>query len=97
MNKEEMHKKNQVLHVRAERDVLSEANYRNEETLIKQNKNKMNYNRHIEHLMREKKNKEEILKMKMTYKQQINKLEEEEKERKNLDIRYNFINSIIIN
>ena len=61
-------------------NLMNEANYRNEETLMKQNKNKINYNRHIEHLMKEKKNKEEILKMKMTYKQQINKLEEEEKE-----------------
>ena len=61
-------------------NLMSEANYKNEETLIKQNKNKMNYNRQIEHLMKEKKTKEEILKMKMTYKQQINKLEEEEKE-----------------
>ena len=61
-------------------NLMSEANYKNEETLMKQNKNKINYNRHIEHLMKEKKNKEEILKMKMTYKQQINKLEEEEKD-----------------
>ena len=61
-------------------NLMSEANYKNDETLVKQNKNKMNYNRQIEHLMREKKTKEEILKMKMTYKQQINKLEEEEKE-----------------
>ena len=61
-------------------NLMNEANYKNEETLMKQNKNKLNYNRHIEHLMKEKKNKEEILKMKMTYKQQINKLEEEEKE-----------------
>ena len=61
-------------------NLMNEANYRNEETLMKQNKNKLNFNRHIEHLMKEKKNKEEILKMKMTYKQQINKLEEEEKE-----------------
>ena len=61
-------------------NLMSEANYKNDETLMKQNKNKMNYNRQIEHLMREKKTKEEILKMKMTYKQQINKLEEEEKE-----------------
>ena len=61
-------------------NLMNEANYRNEETLMKQNKNKINFNRHIEHLMKEKKNKEELLKMKMTYKQQINKLEEEEKE-----------------
>ena len=39
-------------------------------------------NKHIEHLMKEKKNKEEIIKMKMTYKQQISKLEEMEKEYK---------------
>ena len=63
-------------------NIMNEANYKNEETLIKQNKNKINYNRHIEHLMKEKKDKEEILKMKMTYKQQISKLEEEEKEYK---------------
>ena len=63
-------------------NLMNEANYKNEETLIKQNKNKINYNRHIEHLMKEKKDKEEILKMKMTYKQQISKLEEEEKEYK---------------
>ena len=69
-----------IEYLRENINLMNEANYRNEETLIKQNKNKMNYNRHIEHLMREKKNKEEILKMKMTYKQQINKLEEEEKE-----------------
>ena len=41
-----------------------------------------NFNKQIEHLMKEKKNKEEILKMKLTYKQQISKLEETEKEYK---------------
>lgn len=61
---------------------MNEANYKNDETLNKQNKNKNNYNKHIEHLMKEKKDKEEILKMKITYKQQISKLEEKEKELK---------------
>ena len=61
-------------------NLMNEANYKNDETLNKQNKNKNNYNKHIEHLMKEKKDKEEILKMKITYKQQISKLEEEEKE-----------------
>ena len=63
-------------------NIMSEANYKNNETLNKQNKNKNNFNKHIEHMMKEKKNKEEILKMKMTYKQQIAKLEEKEKEYK---------------
>ena len=35
--------------------IMNEANYKNDITLLKQNKNKMNYNRHIEHLMKEKK------------------------------------------
>jgi len=61
-------------------NLMNEANYKNDETLNKQNKNKNNYNKHIEHLMKEKKDKEEILKMKITYKQQISKLEEKEKE-----------------
>ena len=63
-------------------NLMNEANYKNDETLNKQNKNKNNYNKHIEHLMKEKKDKEEILKMKITYKQQISKLEEKEKELK---------------
>ena len=63
-------------------NLMNEANYKNNETLYKQNKNKNNFNKHIEHLMKEKKNKEEIIKMKMTYKQQISKLEEMEKEYK---------------
>ena len=61
-------------------NLMNEANYKNDETLYKQNKNKNNFNKHIEHLMKEKKNKEEIYKMKLTYKQQIAKLEEKEKE-----------------
>ena len=38
-------------------NVMSEANYKNNETLYKQNKNKNDFNKHIEHLMKEKKNK----------------------------------------
>ena len=63
-------------------NLMNEANHKNNETLYKQNKNKNNFTKHIEHLMKEKKNKEEILKMKMTYKQQITKLEEMEKQYK---------------
>ena len=63
-------------------NMMNEANIKNDQTLYKQNLNKNNFNKHIEHLMKEKKSKEEIVKMKMTYKQQIAKLEETEKEYK---------------
>ena len=40
--------------------IMNEANYKNDITLLKQNKNKMNYNRHIEHLMKKKKIKKKF-------------------------------------
>ena len=36
-------------------NIMSEANYKNNETLNKQNKKKNNFNKHIEHMMKEKK------------------------------------------
>ena len=44
-----------INYLRENINLMNEANYKNEETIMKQNKNKINYNRHIEHLMKEKK------------------------------------------
>ena len=65
-----------------QRDIalMDEENVKNSERLYRQKRNKNNFNKHIEHLMKEKKNKEELLKMRLTYKQEIAKLEEMEKE-----------------
>ena len=62
------------------REIAENMNYensKNNEILRKQNINKANVNKHIEHLMNEKKNKEEIVKMKSTYEKRIKDLEEE--------------------
>ena len=58
-------------------DNINNENNKNNEILRKQNINKTNVNKHIEHLMNEKKNKEEIVKMKSIYEKKIKNLEEE--------------------
>ena len=58
-------------------DNMNNENCKNNEILRKQNLNKANVNKHIEHLMNEKKTKEEIVKMKSTYEKKIKDLEEE--------------------
>jgi len=63
-------------------DNMNNENCKNNEILRKQNLNKANVNKHIEHLMNEKKNKEEIVKMKSTYEKKIKELEEELKDYK---------------
>ena len=61
---------------------MNNENCKNNEILKKQNINKLNVNKHIEHLMNEKKNKEEIVKMKSTYEKKIKNLEKELKDYK---------------
>jgi len=56
---------------------MNVENYKNNEILKKQNISKTNVNKHIEHLMNEKKNKEEIVKMRAIYEKRIKTLEEE--------------------
>ena len=56
---------------------MNNENSKNNEILRKQNLSKVNVNKHIEHLMNEKKTKEEIVKMKSTYEKKIKDLEEE--------------------
>ena len=63
-------------------DNMNNENCKNNEILRKQNLNKANVNKHIEHLMNEKKSKEEIVKMKSTYEKKIKELEEELKDYK---------------
>ena len=58
-------------------DNINNENNKKNEILRKQNINKTNVNKHIEHLMNEKKNKEEIVKMKSIYEKKIKNLEEE--------------------
>ena len=58
-------------------DNMNNENCKNNEILRKQNINKTNVNKHIEHLMNEKKSKEEIVKMKSTYEKKIKNLQEE--------------------
>ena len=57
-------------------------NSKNNDILRKQNISKANVNKHIEHLMNQKKNKEEIVKMKAIYEKRIKSLEEELKDLK---------------
>ena len=61
---------------------MNYENEKNNEILKKQNINKLNISKHIEHFMNEKKNKEEIVKMKSTYEKRIKDLEEELKDYK---------------
>ena len=58
-------------------DNMNNENTKNNEILKKQNINKANVNKHIKHLLDEKKNKEEVVKMKSTYEKKIKNLEEE--------------------
>ena len=58
-------------------DNMNNENNKNNEILRKQNINKVNVNKHIKHLLDEKKNKEEVVKMKSTYEKKIKNLEEE--------------------
>ena len=57
-------------------------NSKNNDILRKQNISKANVNKHIEHLMNQKKNKEEIVKMKAIHEKKIKSLEEELKDLK---------------
>ena len=58
-------------------DDMNNENSKNNEILRKQNLSKANVNKHIEHLMNEKKNKEEIVKMRAIYEKKIKTLEDE--------------------
>ena len=68
---------NNINKLRIIADNINNENCKNNEILRKQNINKTNVNKHIEHLMNEKKSKEEIIKMKSTYEKKIKDLEEE--------------------
>ena len=61
---------------------MSNENSKNNDILRKQNISKANVNKHIEHLMNEKKSKEEIVKMRAIYEKRIKSLEEELKDLK---------------
>ena len=63
-------------------DDMNNENSKNNEILRKQNISKANVNKHIEHLMNEKKNKEEIVKMRAIYEKKIKTLEDELKDLK---------------
>ena len=58
-------------------DDMNNENSKNNEILRKQNLSKANVNKHIEHLMNEKKNKEEIVKMRAIYEKKIKTLQDE--------------------
>ena len=62
-------------------DIYNE-NSKNNDILRKQNISKANVNKHIEHLMNQKKSKEEIVKMRAIYEKKIKSLEEELKDLK---------------
>ena len=62
-------------------DIYNE-NSKNNDILRKQNISKANVNKHIEHLMNQKKSKEEIVKMRAIYEKRIKSLEEELKDLK---------------
>ena len=68
---------NNINKLRTIEDDMNNENSKKNEILRKQNISKANVNKHIEHLMNEKKNKEEIVKMKAIYEKRIKTLEEE--------------------
>ena len=68
---------NNINRLRSIADDRNCENNKNNEILKKQNISKLNVNKHIEHLMNEKKNKEEIVKMRAIYEKRIKTLEEE--------------------
>ena len=68
---------NNINKLRTIADDMNNENSKKNEILRKQNISKANVNKHIEHLMNEKKNKEEIVKMKAIYEKRIKTLEEE--------------------
>ena len=68
---------NNINKLRTIADDMNNENNKKNEILRKQNISKANVNKHIEHLMNEKKNKEEIVKMKAIYEKRIKTLEEE--------------------
>ena len=63
--------------LKAKADEMNNENSKNNEILRKQNLSKANVNKHIEHLMNQKKNKEEIVKIRAIYEKRIKTLEEE--------------------
>ena len=66
---------NNINRLRTIAEDMNVENYKNNEILKKQNISKTNVNKHIEHLMNEKKNKEEIVKMRAIYEKKIKTLE----------------------
>ena len=68
---------NNINRLRTIAEDMNVENFKNNEILKKQNISKTNVNKHIEHLMNEKKNKEEIVKMRAIYEKRIKTLEEE--------------------
>ena len=69
--------------LKAKADEMNNENSKNNEILRKQNLSKANVNKHIEHLMNEKKNKEEIVKIRAIYEKRIKTLEDELSDLKN--------------
>ena len=68
---------NNINRLRTLAEDMNYENNKNSEILKKQNISKVNVNKHIEHLMNEKKSKEEIVKMRAIYEKKIKTLEEE--------------------
>ena len=68
---------NNINRLRTIANDMNNENSKNNEILRKQNISKANVNKHIEHLMNEKKNKEEIVKMRAIYEKKIKTLEDE--------------------
>ena len=62
---------NNINRLRTIAEGMNVENFKNNEILKKQNISKTNVNKHIEHLMNEKKNKEEIVKMRAIYEKRI--------------------------
>ena len=72
-----------IKRLKAKADEMNNENSKNNEILRKQNLSKANVNKHIEHLMNEKKNKEEIVKIRAIYEKRIKTLEDELSDLKN--------------
>ena len=68
---------NNINRLRTIAEDMNNENSKNNEILKKQYISKLNVNKHIEHLMNEKKSKEEIVKMRAIYEKKIKSLEEE--------------------
>ena len=83
MQKSIFEKKQNIIKLKNKLSELHQIHNKNIEMIKKQNLNKFNLNKHNDRMLEDKKNKEDIIKMKSTYEKQIEELNNQLKEYKN--------------